>query len=489
MVWRFSCCFGRAQLSEKDPFGAVPEDEVIPEAGPDVGLGKPNRQWRKKVPLIVGGGAVACLFAWIFLSSDEVGLQKKADRGEARPDAAVGIVQSLKEDAAPKKLPQADGRDIKMSASGSLTGVPGSIAGSDSAAVGPQPAQPGLFPNVAGANTPDSAPAVDAKESERLRKAAAIYEATASELEVSGVRTQPLSQLAAQQTGDLKDAGASTVGEDPLQAARARLEAATLQGNSELQRLQTAAQNTLSGVTRAGSPTNASPAVGLSPPNRSASANDLLASRLESGVSYNPLVVVPAAGGLTLDQGSSVRVRLSTGMNSELPGAVIAHQIEDVYDSRTGGCVLIPRGSKWIGEYSSSLVIGQSRIFTAFSRLIYPNGDWVDLRGARATDRLGANGLPAQIDEHFLKMFGSNVAVAILSLALPKTDQQVTTVASPSGVQQGGSIVGGALSSTASKILERNLVIAPTGKVAAGSVFAISIGHDLTLEESCVSRR
>jgi len=66
-------------------------------------------------------------------------------------------------------------------------------------------------------------------------------------------------------------------------------------------------------------------------------------------------------------------------MESELPGTITAQVSQDVYDSGTGNYLLIPQGSRLVGEYANAIQYGQSRIFVAWQRIIYPDNSALDI--------------------------------------------------------------------------------------------------------------
>jgi hypothetical protein len=59
------------------------------------------------------------------------------------------------------------------------------------------------------------------------------------------------------------------------------------------------------------------------------------------------------------------------------------HVSQDVYDTPTGDYLLIPQGSRLVGEYSNAIGYGQARIFVAWQRIIYPDGSSVEIGEAR----------------------------------------------------------------------------------------------------------
>src|SRR3546814_2246138 len=90
--------------------------------------------------------------------------------------------------------------------------------------------------------------------------------------------------------------------------------------------------------------------------------------------------------------GTVIPAALLTAVNSDLPGQVIATVTEQVYDSVTGRHLLIPQGSRLIGQYDSQVAFGQRRALLVWTRLIRPNGsslvlDRLDRKSTRLNSR------------------------------------------------------------------------------------------------------
>lgn len=117
----------------------------------------------------------------------------------------------------------------------------------------------------------------------------------------------------------------------------------------------------------------------------------------------------------TVLQGTMIQATLETAMNSSLPGQSVAVVNYDIY-SFDGSQVLIPRGSKLIGEYSSDVDLGQSRILAVWTRVVTPDGNSVNLR-SYGGDQLGVSGISGRINRKFLQRFGSAALISIVSAA------------------------------------------------------------------------
>ena len=71
--------------------------------------------------------------------------------------------------------------------------------------------------------------------------------------------------------------------------------------------------------------------------------------------------------------GSIVPAVLISGINSDLPGPILAQVSQNVLDSATGRAILIPQGSRLIGTYQNASSNTQQRVQIVWQRLIFPN--------------------------------------------------------------------------------------------------------------------
>jgi type IV secretory pathway VirB10-like protein len=175
----------------------------------------------------------------------------------------------------------------------------------------------------------------------------------------------------------------------------------------------------------------------------------------------------------TIPQGSVIPATLETAINSDLPGAVRAVVSRDVR-SFDGSRVLIPRGSRLVGQYKSAAAVGQTRAFVVWSRIITPTGITIDV-GSPATDQLGRGGLDGEVDTHFVRRFGSSILLTVISaggqaLANSASNGDSTTLVL-GGTGQG--------SNPAAIALQKQMDIPDTIRVAQGAPVQVSVARDL----------
>lgn len=132
--------------------------------------------------------------------------------------------------------------------------------------------------------------------------------------------------------------------------------------------------------------------------------------------------------------GTVIPAALITGINSNLPGQVIAQVTQNVYDTVTGHYLLIPQGSRLIGKYDSRIGFAQNRALVVWNRLILPNGNSINLGGMIGADQSGASGLHDRVNAHNLALFaalGSATLLSIgpqLALSIPKNGNGNTNI-------------------------------------------------------------
>lgn len=190
----------------------------------------------------------------------------------------------------------------------------------------------------------------------------------------------------------------------------------------------------------------------------------------------------PARNPSAIYEGTIIRTVLTRAIKTDLPGVLTAKVTTDLYDTVTQRVLLVPRGSEITCNYQSDLMVGQELILAACNRLRLPNGKSFSLNAATASDMQGASGLPAEINNHFWKMFKTALIVGAASKLLPTEDQRVTETQGTAGVSTGGTILGTAMNKIIDATLSRNIIIPPTGTVSIGTPFTLTLSRDVELE-------
>ena len=114
-----------------------------------------------------------------------------------------------------------------------------------------------------------------------------------------------------------------------------------------------------------------------------------------------------------LKAGTIIPGIMLTGINSDLPGSVIAQVSENVWDTATGRHVLIPKGTRILGVYDSQVTFGQRRVQLVWNRLVFPNGTTLDISGSPGVDQAGYSGLSGRVNEHWGTMIRSALLASV----------------------------------------------------------------------------
>lgn len=176
--------------------------------------------------------------------------------------------------------------------------------------------------------------------------------------------------------------------------------------------------------------------------------------------------------GFVLRKGKVIPAVTERQLNSDLPGTITARVRENVYDAN--GNLLIPFGSVLVGKYDADIKIGQERVLFAFSDLILPSGVTFKLPAAGGSDLAGAAGITGDVNNHFFKIFGSALLIAILA---DHTAQPATVTSYGAGGPV--TAVGQVLSDTTKTMLQRNQNLAPTITVDQGTRINVEVVADM----------
>lgn len=211
-------------------------------------------------------------------------------------------------------------------------------------------------------------------------------------------------------------------------------------------------------------------------PNRQIRKLDFLGG--ETGASTdNPHVIEDPLTPFEVMAGTVIPASLITGINSDLPGTVIAQVTQNVYDTVTGQYILIPQGARLIGRYDSVIAFGQSRALLIWSRIIYPDGASIVIDNMPASDVAGYSGLADQVDFHTFRILKGVVLSTLLGVGteLSFGDSESDLVRALRESTQNSANQAG------QKIVQRNLDIQPTIKVRPGWPLRVIVHKDLVL--------
>ncbi|WP_266064119.1 TraB/TrbI/VirB10 family type IV secretion system protein [Brucella intermedia] len=220
----------------------------------------------------------------------------------------------------------------------------------------------------------------------------------------------------------------------------------------------------LAGLDQAGAPT----------------AQDRQAAFLNAAVDRRTVAadrVMPPGSPYVLQAGSVISGALITGIRSDLPGQITAQVTENIYDSPTGRILLVPQGTRIIGQYDNDVGFGQRRVLLVWNRLIFPNGRSIVLERQPGADTQGYAGLEDGVNYHWwdlAKAAGLSTLLSVGSeLAMDDEDRLIQAI------RNGGQDT---INDAGQQIIQRQLQIAPTLSIRPGFPVRIIVTRDLVME-------
>lgn len=181
-----------------------------------------------------------------------------------------------------------------------------------------------------------------------------------------------------------------------------------------------------------------------------------------------------------LQTGFVIPATLISGINSSLPGQIMAQVSQHIYDSPIGKWRLIPQGSRLVGTYSSEVEFGQARVLVAWQRIIFPDGKTMDIGAMPGADGGGHAGFKDQVNNHYLRIFGSALIMSAIIAGATYSQRDAGSVL---GRQNAGSIMSQALGQqlglVTANLIRKNINISPTLEIRPGYRFNIIVTKDM----------
>ncbi len=174
------------------------------------------------------------------------------------------------------------------------------------------------------------------------------------------------------------------------------------------------------------------------------------------------------------------------GLNSDLPGVVIAIVRQNIYSSITRQFLLIPQGSRLVGSYDSHVIYAQERVAVAWNKLIYPDGSSTNLKAMPGTDIEGYSGFYDQVDNKYWRLFGASFVMGVITGAMQYSQSSNTSniqsMSTPTVGQTMSSSLGQQMGQTGLMITQKNLNVQPTLLIRPNYPFNIIVTSDLALK-------
>ena len=212
-------------------------------------------------------------------------------------------------------------------------------------------------------------------------------------------------------------------------------------------------------------------------PNRQARKIGFLEDQAEDDI-YNAHHLQRPRSPYQVMAGTVIPASLVTGINSDLPGTVIAQVTQNIYDTVTGEHLLIPQGARLLGRYDSVIAFGQSRALVVWTRIINPDGTSIQIENLPAADASGYAGLKDKVDFHTFRLLKGIVLSTLLGVGteLSFDNRESDLVEALRESAQNSANQAG------QRIIDRTLNIQPTIKIRQGWPVRVIVNKDLILK-------
>jgi type IV secretory pathway VirB10-like protein len=196
---------------------------------------------------------------------------------------------------------------------------------------------------------------------------------------------------------------------------------------------------------------------------------------------YSPFTLTDPISPYELKATDVITAKLVSAVNSDSPGIIKGLVTKNVLDHATGMHILVPQGSTLEGVYDTTVAYGQTRIVTAWTRILYPPpcDQSLDLGAMPGSDQSGQAGFEDLTDNHLGKIFTSAILVSVFSAGAQLSQPQQSAFSTYSPMQTAAGTVGQQTSQLGVEFARRGLSIPPTERVRNGYNFSIMLTKDV----------
>jgi type IV secretory pathway VirB10-like protein len=213
----------------------------------------------------------------------------------------------------------------------------------------------------------------------------------------------------------------------------------------------------------------------------------IAAAKPEPGAEVHPKSDPPAplpldrAGGKSylLLEGTILETVLINRLDGQFAGSVECLVSSDVY-SNDRQHLLIPSGSKVLGETRKVDTFGESRLAVVFHRLLMPDGYSVSLDQFAGLNQIGDTGLRDQVNNHYLRIFGVSMAIGAIGAVAEGGTADSLAATSTDLMRQG---FAESTAQSSAQILDKFLNILPTVTIREGHRVKVVLSNDLALPD------
>jgi type IV secretion system protein TrbI len=206
-----------------------------------------------------------------------------------------------------------------------------------------------------------------------------------------------------------------------------------------------------------------------------------IARRADYADVYGDRAILAPVSPYELKAGTVIPAALLTAVDTEREGRVLAVVTENVYDTVTGNYLLVPQGARLMGRFNGDQEYGERRAFLVWERIVFADGRSLTLPKEPGVDSSGAGGVRGRVD----RRLGQLAIAAIFSGVVTTLGE----AARRDGEDKSGSLLGDAgdaasieAARVGGRLIDRELEVKPTIRIAQGERVQVLLTRDLTLE-------
>jgi type IV secretion system protein VirB10 len=183
-----------------------------------------------------------------------------------------------------------------------------------------------------------------------------------------------------------------------------------------------------------------------------------------------------------LKAGGVIPAVMISGINSDLPGQILAQVSADVYDTATGRYLVIPQGSKLVGTYDNEVAFAQKRALVIWTKIVYPDASQLELEGMPGADPAGYAGFKDKVKRHVARRIGAALLLTVFNLGAELTRQASETA---QGFQTQSAVtaaVGQSVAELGREMVEKESEVPNTLQIRPGYRFNVMVNKDIAFK-------
>jgi len=175
-----------------------------------------------------------------------------------------------------------------------------------------------------------------------------------------------------------------------------------------------------------------------------------------------------------LKSGAVIPAVMISGINSDLPGQILAQVSEDVYDTATGRYLVVPQGSKLVGTYDNEVAYAQKRALVIWTKIVYPD--------ASGADPAGYAGFKDKVNRHVARRIGAALLLTVFNLGAELTRQAGETARGFQTQSAVTAAVGQSVAELGREMVEKESEVPNTLQIRPGYRFNVMVNRDIAFQ-------